>query len=50
MVNSSFLGIPMFSMPAKIFFKNIVAVVELGSFGIVVSCGCVAHFKLELDY
>ena len=33
----------------KIFSKNIVAVVNLGSSGVVVSCGCVACLKLEPD-
>ena len=40
---------PLFSTPAKIFYKNIVAVVDLGSFGVVVSCGYVAYMKLDLD-
>ena len=36
-------------MPEKIFSKHVVAVVDLGSSGVVVSCGCVACLKLEPD-
>ena len=36
-------------MPAKIFSKNVVAVVDLGSSGVVVSSGCVACLKFEPD-
>ena len=32
------------------FSKNVVAVVDLGSSGVIVSCGCVACLKLEPDY
>ena len=31
------------------FSKDVVAVVDLGSSGVVVSCGCVACLKLEPD-
>ena len=48
-VNFLWLDLPLFSMPAKIFSKNIVAVVNLGSSVVVVSCGCVACLKLESD-
>ena len=48
-INFLWLDIPLFSTPAKIFSKNVVAVVDLGSSGVVVSCGCVAHLKLEPD-
>ena len=43
------VGQTFFSMHANIFSKNIVAVVNLGSSGMVVSCGCVACLKLEPD-
>ena len=46
-VNFLWSDVPLFSTPAKIFSKNIVAVVDLGSSGVVVSCGCVACLKLE---
>ena len=35
--------------PAKKISKNLVAVVNSGSSGVVVSCGCVACLKLEPD-
>ena len=41
--------VPPFSTPTKIFSKNIVAVVNLGSSGVVVSCGHVACLKLKPD-
>ena len=46
-VNLLWFDVPLFSMPAKFFSKNLVAVVKLGSSGVVVSCGCVACLKLE---
>ena len=48
-INFLWLDVPLFSTPAKIFSKNVVAVVDLGSSGMVVSCGCVACLKLEPD-
>ena len=48
-VNFLWLDVPLFSMPAKIFSKNVVAVVDFGSSGVVVSHGCVACLKLEPD-
>ena len=48
-VNFLWLDVPLFSTPANIFSKNVVAVVNLGSSGVVVSCGCVACLKLETD-
>ena len=30
-------------------FRNVVAVVNLGSSGVVVSCGCVSHLSLKPD-
>ena len=37
-------------MPARIFSKNVVAVVDPRSSGVVVSCGVVACLKLKPDY
>ena len=48
-VNFLWLEVPLFSTPAKIFSKNVVAVVNFGSSGVVVSCGSVAHLKLGPD-
>ena len=38
------------SVPAKIFLKNVVAVEDSGSSGVVVSCCCVACLGLKPDY
>ena len=43
------LDVPLFSKPAKIFSKNVVAVVKLRSSGVVVFCGFVACLKLNPD-
>ena len=48
-VNFLWLDVPLFSTPAKIFSKKAVAVVDSGSSGMVVSCGCVACLKLKPD-
>ena len=40
---------PLLSVPAKIFSNNVVAVVNLGSSGMVVSCGCVSCQSLKPD-
>ena len=45
-VNFLWLDVPLLSTPAKIFSKNIAAVVDSGCSGVVVSCGCVACLKL----
>ena len=39
--------VPLLSVPAKIFLKNVVAVVDSGSSGVVVSCGCVLCLGLK---
>ena len=39
--------VPLFSVPAKIFAKNVVAIVDSGSSGVVVSCGCVSCLGLK---
>ena len=39
----------MFSTPSRIFSKNVVAVVDLGSSGVVVSCVCEAFLNLKTD-
>ena len=40
---------PLLSVPAKIFARNVVAVVNSGSSGVVVSCGCVSCLSLKPD-
>ena len=41
--------VALFSTPAKIFSKNVRAVIDSGSSGVVVSCGCVAHLEVQPD-
>ena len=45
-VNFSWSDVPLLSVPAKIFSRNVVAVVNLGSFGVFISCGCVSCLNL----
>ena len=45
--NFLWLDVPLFSVPAKIFSKNVVAVVGSGSFGVFVSCSCVSCLGLK---
>ena len=40
---------PLLSAPARIFSKNVVAVVNSGSSGVVISCGCVSCLGLKPD-
>ena len=40
---------PLLSVPAKVFSRNVVAVVNLGSSGVVVSCSCVSCLNLQPD-
>ena len=40
-------NVPLLSAPAKIFSKNAVAVVNSGSSGVAVSCGCVSCLGLK---
>ena len=40
---------PLLSLPDKKISRNVVAVVNLGSSGVVVSCGCVSCLSLKLD-
>ena len=40
---------PLLSVPAKVFSKNVVAVVDLGNSGMVVSQGCVSCLNLQPD-
>ena len=40
---------PLLSVPAKTFSKNVVAVVDSGSSGVVVSCGCAPCLGLKPD-
>ena len=39
----------LFSTPAKIFFKKVMAVLDSGSSRVVVSCGCVARIGIHPD-
>ena len=48
-VNFSWSDVPLLSVPAKIFARNVVAVVDSGSSGVVVSCGCVSCLSLKPD-
>ena len=48
-VNFSWSDVPLLSVPAKVFSRNVVAVVDLGSSGVVVSCGCVSCLNLQPD-
>ena len=48
-VNFLWSDVPLLSIPAKVFSRNVVAVVDLGSSGVVVSCGCVSCLNLQLD-
>ena len=48
-VNFSWSDVPLLSMSAKIFSKNVVAVVHSGSSGVVISCGCVSCLGLKPD-
>ena len=40
---------PLLSVPAKVFSKNVIAVVNSGSSGVVVSCGCVSRLNFQPD-
>ena len=40
---------PLLFVPAQIFSRNVVAVVDSGSSGVVVSQGCVSCLNLQLD-
>ena len=40
---------PLFSIPAKVFSWNVVAVVDSGSSDVVVSCSCVSRLNLQPD-
>lgn len=46
-VNFLWSDVPLFSTPAKIFSNNVIADVNLGSSGLVISCGYIACLKLE---
>ena len=48
-VNFLWSEVPFLSVPTKIFSKNVVAVVNSGSSGVVVSCGCVSCLGLKPD-
>ena len=48
-VNFAWSDVPLLSVSAKIFLKNVVAVVNLGSSGVVVSCNCVSCLGLKPD-
>ena len=48
-VNFSWSDVPLISVPAKIFLKNVVAIVDSGSSGVIVSCGCVSWSNLKPD-
>ena len=48
-INFLWSYVPLLLVPAKKNSKNVVAVVDSGSSGVVVSCGCVAHLQLEPD-
>ena len=45
-VNFLWSDVPLLSVPAKVFSRNAVAIVKLGSSGAVVSCGCVSCLNL----
>ena len=49
-VNFLWSDVPLLLVPVKKFSKNIVAVVDSGSSGVVVSCNCVSCLSLKLDY
>ena len=44
--NFLWTDVALFSTPAKIFSKNVMAVIDSGSSGVVVSCGCVAQLGI----
>ena len=48
-VNFSWSDVPLLLVPAKIFARNVVAVVDSGSSGVVVSRGCVSRLSLKPD-
>ena len=48
-VNFLWSDVPLLSVSAKIFSKNVVAVVDSGSSGVVISCGCVSRLGLKPD-
>ena len=48
-VNFLWSDVPLLYVPAKIFLKNVVAVVNSGSSGVVVSCGYVSCLGLKPD-
>ena len=48
-VNFLWSDVPLLSVSAKTFLKNVVAVVDSGSSGVVISCGCVSRLRLKPD-
>ena len=48
-VNFLWSDVPLLSVSAKIFSKKVVAVVDSGSSGVVISCGCVFCLGLKPD-
>ena len=48
-VNFLWSDVPLLSVPAKIFSKNVVAVVNSRNSSVVVSCGCVSCLGLKSD-
>ena len=48
-VNFSWSDVPLLSVLAKIFSRNVVAVVNLESSGVVVYCGCVSCLSIKQD-
>ena len=48
-VNFAWSDVPLLSVSAKIFSKNVVAVVDSGSSGVVISRGCVSRLGLKQD-
>ena len=48
-VNFLWSDVPLLSVSAKIFSKNVVAVDDSGSSGVVISCGCVSCLGLKPD-
>ena len=47
--NFSWSDVPLLSVPAKIFSRNVIAIVNLESSGVVVSCSCVSCLNLQPD-
>ena len=48
-VNFLWPNVPLLLLPAKNFARNVVAVADSGSSGVVVSCGCVSFLNLQPD-